>query len=705
MDKTEAIRRVIQNPLDVGALDAATDFAIEESRWNEALTLGGRAVRIHPSAARYRRLSHITSRLGWALSTATYLIAAIRCGTPTDLVQKSRAEWTELKAKLLASSKEVQDIYSRIILSPPDTGLLRKFQTATSSTQRIKDSEELLSKRRFPLLLAAYLTADLTNESKLRDALYVGTAALLHDDVTLHNLINIGGLLIKWRRGKEIVPIAQAAVNLYPTSAPAWSNLGGAFDLMRRPWESINACKEALKFDPNSIVALNNMGNSYKNSGESTQAAKAYERALKLLKWKDSNIFSNYLLSLQYADEYTRQMKTDAHFKYGRLFTGDAHLKPRALKRGIDKLRVGFLSADFANHSAAYFLLPLWEKLKRTDVDVVAYYNNSYEDGITRALKEQAVQWEVVYMHNDEVLLEKIRSDQIDVLIDPAGHTARNRLPVFGMRAAPVQATWLGHPNTTGLKQMDWRVTDSFADPHGAEAQYTEQLARLPLGLFAVYRPMISKPEKRADPAYAVAAPPALERGYITFGCCNNIAKINDEVVAVWAQVLNQCGRSRILIESPGLSQREFRRHTVARFAKHGITEDRLDLRERDGTKQYLIYHEIDICLDPYPCNGGTTTFDLLWMGLPLVTLAGDSFVSRMGVTLLSNLGRTEWIADTESTYINIALGLANDAQRLAAMRAVQRAQMEASPLMDEQRFAKEFADFLWDIHQRRATQ
>jgi predicted O-linked N-acetylglucosamine transferase (SPINDLY family) len=213
-----------------------------------------------------------------------------------------------------------------------------------------------------------------------------------------------------------------------------------------------------------------------------------------------------------------------------------------------------------------------------------------------------------------------------------------------------------------------------------------------------VYRPLVGKADLRSSTRYRVQQTPALNRRRVTFGSCNNLAKITDQVIDAWSKILNQVPDSRLLIESPGLSQREFKEHMVLRFAAHGVPAERLDLRERDSGQQYLIYNEIDICLDPFPCNGGTTSLDLLWMGVPLVTLEGDAFVSRMGVTWLTNLGRHDLIAATVEQYVEIAVQLAADVQGLDAQRQDQRGRMESSPLMDEELFGEQFTDLLWAL-------
>jgi predicted O-linked N-acetylglucosamine transferase (SPINDLY family) len=252
-----------------------------------------------------------------------------------------------------------------------------------------------------------------------------------------------------------------------------------------------------------------------------------------------------------------------------------------------------------------------------------------------------------------------------------------------------VQVTWLGYPGTTGLSAMDYRITDRHAEPPGLTEQYSiEKLWRLD-AMFCVYRPCAAQPGRRHAPELAVRPTPALENGHITFGSINNIAKITPAVVAVWARILHAVPGARLLLEARGFDSGDMRSDFEARFAAHGITRERLVLLERKPEQQYVLYHKIDIALDPFPCNGGTTTCDALWMGVPVIALAGTAFAARMGVTMVDNLGRPEWAARDEDGYVRLACGLAADAAGLNAIRLGLRAEVEKSPLRDEAGFTR----------------
>jgi hypothetical protein len=261
-------------------------------------------------------------------------------------------------------------------------------------------------------------------------------------------------------------------------------------------------------------------------------------------------------------------------------------------------------------------------------------------------------------------------------------------------KAAPVQVSWLGYPATTGLEAVDYKFTDEVTDPPNADAQYTERLYRMPT-LFACYRPMSRQPLWRYQPRYLVRPTPALANGFITFGSCNNLGKVTDAVLALWGRILQAVPHSRLLIEGKNLDNVDFATRFRERCASLGLDPDRLDLVALHTDNQYLTYHRIDIALDPFPLTGGTTTLDVLWMGVPLVSMVGASFKSRMGTGILTYLGRTEWLAESPEQYIEIAQKLAADVQRLNDLRLGLRAELEQSALMREDIFNHYFEEGL----------
>jgi predicted O-linked N-acetylglucosamine transferase (SPINDLY family) len=285
---------------------------------------------------------------------------------------------------------------------------------------------------------------------------------------------------------------------------------------------------------------------------------------------------------------------------------------------------------------------------------------------------------------SDEALAKQIHSDRIDILIDLAGHTAHNRLPVFAWKPAPVQVSWLGYFATTGVAAIDYLIADPWTLPPSEEVYFTEKIWRLPETRLCFTVP---------DVQVAVSPLPAIENDYITFGCFNNLAKMNDAVVSLWARILHALPTSRLFLKSIQIAEASLREEIYARFSAHGIDADRLILEAYGPRADYLAaYQRVDIALDPFPFPGGTTTVESLWMGVPVLTLAGERFLSRQGVGLMMNAGLPNWVATDPDDYLARAMAHASDLKSLATLRAGLRQQVLASPIFDAPRFAQHFA-------------
>jgi predicted O-linked N-acetylglucosamine transferase (SPINDLY family) len=284
---------------------------------------------------------------------------------------------------------------------------------------------------------------------------------------------------------------------------------------------------------------------------------------------------------------------------------------------------------------------------------------------------------------SDEALAHQIHDDKIDILFDLSGHTAHNRLPVFAWKPAPIQVTWMGYFATTGVEAIDYLIADSWTLLETEEIHFTENIWRLPETRLCFTSPNVDVP---------LAPLPSLANGYITFGCFNNLAKMNDDVVALWARVLLSISRSRIILKAKQLDEAMVRQSIVERFDIHGISADRIVLEGIEHRANYLAaYHRVDIALDPFPFTGGTTSAEALWMGVPVLTLAGKRFLSRQGVGLLMNAGLPEWIAVDAEDYVDRAILHAGDLTRLVALRNGLRQQLLLSPIFDAPRFACHF--------------
>ncbi len=342
-------------------------------------------------------------------------------------------------------------------------------------------------------------------------------------------------------------------------------------------------------------------------------------------------------------------------------------------------MRIGYISPDFRSHSEAFFSVPLFAAHDHKAFEIVCYSDVLRPDPITARLRSHADAWRNIARLDHEQVAQRIRRDGIDILVDLTMHMARNRLLVFARKPAPVQACWLAYPGTTGLSTIDYRITDPYLDPPGLyDGCYAEESVRLS-DTFWCYDPLDNEP--------AVNALPAAERGYVSFGCLNNFCKVNPFVIKTWARVLNAVDRSRLTVLA---GEGTHRRHTLEILAKEGIGRERVTFVPHQPRQQYLqCYHDIDIGLDTVPYNGHTTSLDSFWMGVPVVTLVGQTVVGRAGLCQLMNLGLPELIATSPEQYVQIAADLARDIPRLSNLRATLRQRLQSSPLTDASRFAR----------------
>ncbi len=512
---------------------------------------------------------------------------------------------------------------------------------------------------------------------------YVRALEIRPNHAETHN--NLGSVLKAQGHADAAEASFNRALQIRPGYAEACNNLGGI--LMDRG--ELNAAetrfRRALEIMPGYADAHNNLGCVLKNQGRLDVALASFRRAV------DSRAgcardFSNMLLTKQYAEGYSEAESLVEHLAYAQRFEAPLRSSWRAhtnLDKADRRLRIGYVSADLRAHAVAYFIEPLLAHHDHEQVDVYCYYNHATADEVTQRLKGLAGHWRDIAGQPDEDVAELIRRDGIDILVDLAGHSAGNRLLVFARKPAPVQATWLGYLCTTGLASMDYRITDGSADPVGrGEQYYSETLVRLP-DTFVCYRPSEDSP--------AVSALPMATNGCVTFGSFNNLAKITPAVLALWAKILLAVPRSRLMLKTISLADTATRQRVVADFAAHGIAGDRLVLAVHDAERFEHMnrYNQLDIGLDPFPCNGGTTSFDAMWMGVPVVSLAGDRFISRMGVSMLVSLGLAELVAQTEAEYVDLAVRLARDRERLAELRKGLRERMRTSPLTDAEGFAR----------------
>jgi len=476
----------------------------------------------------------------------------------------------------------------------------------------------------------------------------------------------------------------ERAIALCPAEADYLSNCGEAFRRAGRFDDAREYCRAALDIDPRHASAHQHLALVLAALGEIEEAYIAYQSAL-AIRPDSMSARSGLLRLLCHRPGVDPAAIFAEHCRWDEIHARS--LAPQALPRASRadpqrRLRVGYISADFYRHAIAYFIEPLLAHHDRGEFEVFCYHNNRKADDVTQRLRAHVPHWRDIVALSDEAVARQVSQDGIDILVDLSGHTAGNRLRVFAQKPAPAQVTYVGYLNTTGLRCMDFRITDAYADPPGiSDALHTERLLRMPHSQWC-YRPPAGTPDINTSPAST--------RGVVTFGSLHNLVKLNRSVIELWARLLLRQPDSELLIGGVPAEQSSGRLRE--QFAALGVDAARLQLIGRSDFDEYWrLYHRIDIILDAFPYNGATTTCESLWMGVPVVTLAGSYAAARSGASLLTSAGLSDLIADSPEQYVNIAAALASDVPRLARLRATLRAAMQQSPLMDEASHARAF--------------
>ena len=503
---------------------------------------------------------------------------------------------------------------------------------------------------------------------------------------------NLGSVLFELRRFEDAEASLRRALQIKPDFAAAYTNLGIVFMETGRLIEAEAACQKALQIEPDYAEGSMNLGIVLMHLGRLDEAETCLRRAIEI-KPDYVGAHSNLLFMLNYNQEKT----PEENFREAQAYSGRiGHLvKQRYTSWSSEgqRLRIGFVSGDLKNHPVGYFIEGLLAHLDRNAFELIAYPTVPHVDASTVRIKSYFSAWKPFFGMDDEAAAALIHDDRIHILIDLAGHTRYNRLPVFARKPAPVQVSWLGYFATTGLKEMDYLIADAHTLPESIEQYFTEKIWRLPETRLCFTPPDMDVP---------VSTLPALRNGYVTFGCFNNLTKMNDKVVELWSRIMTSVPNSRLFLKTKQLNEAAIRQHTAERFAAHKIDASRLIMESTESREKYFAaYNRVDISLDPFPYPGGTTTVESLWMGVPVLTLNGESFLSRQGVGILMNSGLADWIANDAEEYVARAASYAQDLGQLSTLRLNLRQQVLASPIMDGKRFAEHFGNALRGMWQK----
>jgi predicted O-linked N-acetylglucosamine transferase (SPINDLY family) len=583
-------------------------------------------------------------------------------------------------------------------LQPNHAEMCRNLGNALRASGEVDQAIDVLQKglliRPDQLDLLGNLGMALMEKHRFAEAIecYSRAIAIKPDLAAAH--FNLGVAQERVLRRTEAIASYRRTILLEPRFARAYSNLGGILQSIGQTDEAVAACRKAIELEPEFADAHSHLGTALFNSGFIDAATAAYARAAELAPGR-SDLASNCIFILfcdpnfDFSTILPRCAEWNRRFAdpVGPLVQPHASAGPRGEER---RARVGYISSYFRAHAEGAFILPLLEHHNREEFEIFCYSDTASGDAVTQRLRRCVDVWRDTGSLGHAALAERICADGIDILVDLVMHMPGSRLEALARRPAAVQAAYLAYPGTTGVPTMDYRLTDSFLDPPGQfEDHYSEVSIRLSR-TFACYDPagMEGETAQRPPDEAETALPPAHANGYVTFGCMNNISKVNSAVLARWSGVLKAIPSSRLRLLAP---EGESRRFILDCLSRHGVESGRVDFVSKRNRSEYLKdYRRIDICLDTLPYCGHTTSLDGLWMGVPVVTQTGRTAVGRQGWSVLNNLQLTELAADHDEEFVKIAAGLASDLPRLTDLRRTLRRRLIASPIMDAAEFARD---------------
>ncbi len=539
----------------------------------------------------------------------------------------------------------------------------------------------------------------LNDQGKLDEAITSHRQALLLQPDSAQEHLNLGFMLHKTGKYDEAIASYQRAIALQPDYPEAHNNIGITLRAQNNISAAITSYQRALSLKPDFPGAHLNLGAAFFDQGYISEAAACF-RQVYTLNPNYAGAFSDYLMAIQYLSDHTPEQLFAEHLAFAEQYEAPlrpdwpAHTQTHEWPR---RLKIGFVSGDFCLHPVGNFLYGALRNIDRRMVDITLYSNNDYHDILTENLRAQDLTWVSLTQLSDADAAARIRADRIDILVDLAGHTGKSRLLVFARKPAPVQVAWLGYWATTGLRAIDYILCDRNDIPDGETRFYVEKPWYLPDTRLCYTPPPFD---------VAINTLPALSTGRITFGCFNNLTKINDAVVALWARILHSLPQARLLLKSNSPFDPIVQQALFDRFAAHGVASDRLLLEGKSSYEKYFAaYHQVDIALDPFPFTGGTTSIDGLWMGVPMITRRGDRLIARQGENILRNLGMSDWVATDADAYVALAIARANDLSALANLRTQLRGRLLQSPLCDAARFARNLENAfqgMWEAYRKK---
>ena len=651
---------------------------------SEALYTVQKSVQLNPNDIEsYKKLSFILQKLG-KLNEAEESYKKILVLKPDSIevynylgvLQHEQGKFTEAEAsyrKMIALKPDLAEVYNNLGNTLNEQG---KFIEAEASFRKAI----ALKPEYFEVYYNMGIMLNVQHKFNEAEESYKKTLTIKPDYVEAYN--NLGNTLNEQGKFIEAEASFRKAIALKPDHVQAYNNLGITLDGQGKFIEAEASFRKAISLKYDYTEAYCNLGNTLNEQGKLEEAIENYDKAI-ILKVDYFKAYSNKNFCLNYSSSYSPLYIYKQHLKFEKQFGGFKAKSPLSVKikkKSNERLRIGYVSGDFRAHSVAYFFKPLLQNHNSHVVETFCYYNNNLIDKITNNIMTTCDHWRSIFGITDSEIFKIIKKDKIDILVDLSGHTGKNNLLVFAQKPAPIQVTWLGYPNTTGLSSIDYRFTDIISDPIGeADDLHSEKLLRLPNGFLCF---------QGNEKVLFKSNPPQTHYDYITFGSFNNLSKITSEVIDVWSKILNLIPKSHLILKCRKLKHNKDYYYEL--FKNKGIDKDRIQLYEHlPNTSDHLeLYNSIDIGLDPFPYNGATTTCEALWMGVPVITLLGDRHAGRVGASILTNVGLKDFIARDIDSYINLAVEMSANTKKLKEIRMTLRRQMQESLLCDARSFA-----------------
>jgi predicted O-linked N-acetylglucosamine transferase (SPINDLY family) len=574
--------------------------------------------------------------------------------------------------------------------------LQEKFKQA----EKLKNEDEMISLGlyavlKYGALFANQLCVIYIILGKFREAVQVLLYLTLINPLDKQVITHWGKLSIGLA-SQKLYWIMRLGYILYPNDLAILINYTGSLDVTYSEKKEVFA--KIFKISPNNIGALINYGNFLASQGYPDQAIEKLNLAKKNSKTFNQSIESNILFLSQYDINVNYKELTSKHIEYAKNVVLRGIILEKYVIQPIKnkKIKIGFVTPDLINHPVSYYFYNLIKYLPKENFEIYIFYSLQRKDIVTNLFINMVKEnWIDISRNDSNTARNIIIKSQIDILVDCSGHTSGAKLELFYNRSAPVQCTYLGYPYTTGISNIDYKFSDfSFSRQ---QEYFTEKIINVEKSSFS-YQPLVSRLDLVNDSKYAVQPSPFIKNNFITFGLSTNPSKLNDEVIKVFSQILLNINNSKLLIEAAGFNDLSFKKLFYERFLIHGIDYDKLILIPRDSRNQYLIYNDIDIALDPFPYNGGTSSLDLLWMGLPMVTLRGNVGMSMEGTALLTKFNKQHLIAESKDEYVRIACDLTSNLSLLNSNRKFQREILQNSSIMNGEEFGENFGKSLKNL-------